>query len=230
MEIWIDSLDEGIISAFKDLGLLHGVTTNPSILSKSTMDPRGVISKLLEIQDGPVAVQVMGETKEVIIQEASILKEISDRVLPKIPVVPEGVAAMQVLRDNATSALGTAVLSFRQSFLAISGGFTYIAPYIGRFVDEGKDPASLLNFLVKLKGSFRSDAKIMAAGIRSLDHLFLSAELGVDAATLPESVARQLLTIPEGALKALYQFQDDFGSKRDQLFNHSDLYRKCLEI
>lgn len=221
MEIWIDSLDEGIISAFKELGLLHGVTTNPSILSKSPVEPRKVIAQLLDIQEGPVAVQVMGDNAEVIVEEALALKAISLRLLPKIPVIPEGVAAMKVLKESGTDALGTAVLSFRQSFLAVSGGFAYIAPYIGRFADEGKEPASLLNFLVKLKGVFKSDGKIMAAGIRSLDHLFLAVELGMDAATLPESVARQLLTIPEGALNALHQFQSDFSSKRDQLFDPS---------
>lgn len=221
MEIWIDSLDEKILFSFKEMGLLHGITTNPSILSRSPGNPKDLIVRMLGIQEGPVAVQVMGDTQEAILKEVLSLESLSKRILPKIPVIPEGVAAMNVLKEKRIEALGTAVLSFRQSFLAVSGGFTYIAPYIGRFADEGKDPSTLLTFLLKLKESFRSETKIMAAGIRSLDHLFLAAELGMDAATLPEGVARQLLTIPEGAEKALNQFQEDFASKRDWLFDSS---------
>lgn len=226
MELWIDSLDEKVIGAFKGMGFLHGVTTNPSILARSPLKPREVIGRLLEIQQGPVAVQVMGMSREEILKEARALKCISPRLLPKIPVIAEGVEAMRVLHEEGIEALGTAVLSFRQAFLAVKGGFSYIAPYLGRFADEGKDPASLLNFLLKLKENTPSQGKIMAAGIRSLDHLFLAAEQGVQAATLPESIAKQLITIPEGAAHALEQFQIDFGAKKMHLFSEIPAKKK----
>lgn len=220
MELWLDGVEIDLITKIDQMGILKGVTTNPTLLASE--NPMQIIDELLSIQKGPVAIQVLGDTKVEMIEQALFLNKISSRILPKIPVLPEGIMAMRELQEKNLDFLATAVISFRQAFLAFQAGVPCVAAYLGRFSDEGKDPSQLLEFMVKMKKNYGFKTRIMAAGIRSLDHLYKGAEFGIESATLPKTVFQQLLTTPDSVSLALQKFQSDWQESKNFLFEREE--------
>lgn len=192
MEIWLDTINTQLVSKAAELKLLRGVTTNPEILSKAS-NIKNTIKELLSIQDGSVAVQVTRDTTSDIVREAIELNTYSPRIVVKVPCSSEGYQAMVLLKERHIPFLATTVLHVKQALVSAMIGADYIAPYYSRLSEEGSDPFEFLQSIKKIYNNNNHRTKILAASLRSLDHLILCAELGIDAVTLKDDLFTQLI-------------------------------------
>ncbi|MFA6915900.1 MAG: transaldolase family protein [Parachlamydiales bacterium] len=210
MEIWIDTANDKFIEKIAELGITTGVTTNPSIASISNYPLEKLISILLQIQDGYVAVQVIADDYEGIVQQAQILHAISPRIVVKIPVIQEGLKAIKALSQRGVNTLATAIFEPSQALLAFLAGANYLAPYLGKIEDLGKDPLEVLEEIQAIKELYGFEGKIMAAGIRGPSLITECAKRGICAVTVPEGVLRNYLDDNTNTLAALLQFSSDW--------------------
>jgi TalC/MipB family fructose-6-phosphate aldolase len=191
MEIWLDTIDYTIIADAVRTGVLFGVTTNPSILSKSN-NVLETLKRLLDIQPGPVAVQVIAQGSVEMVEEAKCLSKLSNRIIVKIPINYEGLVAINVLKNEDIPILGTAILYPSQALLAAHHGIAYIAPYFGHMGDFDKACATLKTIVEMFKMS-NSRTNILVASLRQLDHIVYCALLGVKAITIKPDLYSQLV-------------------------------------
>jgi TalC/MipB family fructose-6-phosphate aldolase len=212
LEIWLDTIDEDVIvEAVKTLPIA-GVTTNPSILSTAD-NVLDAIQRLLEIQPGPVAVQVTAREAEVMVEEGLCIAALSPRIIIKVPINRDGLIAIHHLRKAEVSVMGTAVLFPAQALLACNHGVSYIAPYFSHMGLLGDAHAALKHMVAIAGGS----SKILAASLKQIDQVIFCALQGVSAVTLKPDLYRQLVAhhpIVEG-------FIDKFSA--DWAHTHGDV-------
>lgn len=194
MELWLDTSHLETIKKANRYGIIHGVTTNPSIIAKSQQDPAKLIPSLLSIQQGPVAVQVTADNSEEMIKEAKFLAEYSNRIIVKVPVTREGLAAIHSLSKLGISTMATALFHPNQAYLAALAGANYVAPYLGRMFDEGIDAWSVLQTMLSIYKQHPFKTKILVAALKSTEHITLCAEMGVHAITIKRESFEELLT------------------------------------
>lgn len=215
MQIWLDTIDcEAILDGVKT-GIISGVTTNPSILSNTT-DVFDTLSKLLEIQPGPVAVQVTSMDPLDMIEEGLLIHEFSPRTLIKIPVNRNGLIAIKQLNQEKIPVLGTGVLFPTQVLLAANHGVSYIAPYFAHIGDIG-DPFATLKTMVDILRANQSSAKVLVASLRQLDHLIYCASLGVDAVTIKPDLYYELIADHPAVDGFAEKFLADWSKTHGQL-------------
>ena len=188
MEIWLDTIDCDVIADGEKTGVISGVTTNPSILSK-TNNVLETIHQLLDIQQGPVAVQVTAQNAEDIIDEAKQIYEISSRLIVKIPINRHGLVAIQALKKDKIPILGTGILFPNQTLLAANHQVSYIAPYFSHM----EDPFEKLKTIVDILKMSHSPTKILVASLRELNQIIYCALLGVEAVTIKPELYNQLV-------------------------------------
>ncbi|MES2121904.1 MAG: transaldolase family protein [Chlamydiota bacterium] len=191
MEIWLDTIDFRTVKDGVERGLVSGVTTNPSILAKAG-NVQETLAQLLEIQPGPLAVQVTAQDPSEMIDEARAMIEFSNRIIVKIPVCKDGLIAMEELRKESIPVMGTAVLFPKQALLASALQVAYIAPYFSHMTQNG-NPSESLKMIVETLRIQRSGSKVLAASVKELDHFLLCAQLGVDAVTIKQDLYEQLI-------------------------------------
>lgn len=211
MEIWLDTSNVNLIKNSNDLGLIYGVTTNPTILSLAELPPKKLFQSILEEQTGMVAVQVLSNETSEICRQARLLAALSPRVLVKIPTTQDGIRAIHLLTKEGIPTLATAIFELRQAFLAFKSGATYLAPYLGRMADLGKDPLKEIAQMQAMKNHYRFEGKIMAAGVRELTIALGCVELGICAITLPDKVFDGFIRDSEATKFALDKFLDDWS-------------------
>lgn len=205
MEIWLDTSNVALVK--QSVGLLDGVTTNPTILSKSKIPPAELIPLLLEAQPGSVAVQVVTSD---IVKEALALASLSYRIVVKIPATQEGYLAIQILSQQGIPTLATALFEPRQALLAFKAGADYLAPYLGRIKDTGADPLAVLGEMESIRQHYGFPGKIMAAGIRDLPTALSCLQLGIGAMTLPDPIFTAFTKDAEPTLLAIDNFSKDW--------------------
>jgi transaldolase len=211
MEIWLDSSDIDYISKNSNLGILQGITTNPTILSLSKICPEDLIKYLLKTQEGLIAVQVLSDDLNEMYKEAKNLSSISERIFVKIPATQNGIRTIYALKQEGISSLATAIFEPRQALLAFKAGASYLAPYLGRIADAGKDPIQVLTEMHSIKLNYGFSGKIMGAGIRDLATALKCLEVGICAVTLPEKIFAQLIEDSESTLFSLKKFSLDWS-------------------
>lgn len=182
MEIWLDTIDCKTIEDGVQMGMISGITTNPSILSL-TNNVFDTLSKILDIQPGPVAVQVTSIEVEEIVQEAIKLYEFSSRIVVKIPINRNGLMALKQVRHENIPTLGTAILSPSQVLLAANLGVNYVAPYFAH-IGDFTNSCETLTTMIKILHANQLPTKMLVASLRHLDHLVFCASLGVEAVTI----------------------------------------------
>lgn len=214
MEIWLDTSNSELVKEVNELGILDGVTTNPTILSKSHLHPKELIQTLLKVQSGPVAVQINAESYIDMEQEAMKLASISPRIIVKIPVTQNGIRVMSTLRQKNIPFLATAIFDPVQALLAFKAGANYLAPYLGRIGDNGQNPILVLKQIIEMKRQYQFEGKILAAGIRELSMACESLKLGVCSITLPEKVYLHFIKDHTPTLEALKQFTLDWSDRK----------------
>ena len=197
MKIFIDTADINEIREVKALGILDGVTTNPSLVKKTGRPWKEAVSEILRECAGlPVSVEVVATEAQEMIREARELAKLGDNAVIKIPCTEEGIKAVKALSAEGIKTNVTLVFSPLQALVAAKVGSTYVSPFIGRIDDIGYDGLSVIEEIVQIYEVYGVETEIIAASIRHVDHVRRCAELGVDIATIPFKIIKQMFRHP----------------------------------
>ena len=196
MKFFVDSADLDQIAMLNDVGLVDGVTTNPSIIAKSGRDFKTVIKDICKIVEGPVSAEVVSMEKDAMLDEARILRKIADNVCVKLPLTMDGLAACKVLSAEGTQTNVTLCFSANQALLAAKCGASFISPFIGRLDDISLDGLELIEDIRTIFDNYGYETEILAASIRSVGHIKECALIGADVITSPPDVIRKLADHP----------------------------------
>ncbi|MDO9183380.1 MAG: fructose-6-phosphate aldolase [Bacteriovorax sp.] len=192
-------LDTGIISEIKEavlLGIIDGVTTNPSLIAKTGRKQEDVIREICGIIDGPISAEVIATDLDGMIKEGTELSKIHSNVVIKLPLTEAGIAACKHFSDKKIKTNVTLCFSINQALLAAKAGATYISPFIGRLDDIGQNGNDLLAEIRSMYDIYGFQTKILAASIRHAAHVREAALLGADVGTMPLSVVKALYKHP----------------------------------
>lgn len=201
MKFFLDTADLAEIEEAASWGVVAGVTTNPTLYSRTggkLEDFQNHIKRICALVDGPVSAEVTGENREDMIKEGRELAQLADNVVVKVPTTIEGLAATKVLSEEGIKVNMTLCFSVPQAILAARAGAAYISPFIGRFDDISEDGLSQLADVVTAINNFDfgHDVEIIAASVRSANHVTQSALMGADIATVPFKVLGNLAKHP----------------------------------
>ena len=196
MKIFIDSADIEEIRDATAMGVVDGVTTNPSLVAKTGRKMDAVIKDICELVDGPVSAEVVATDAAGIVAEGRVLAALHPNVVVKVPLIAEGIRAVRALSDEGISTNVTLCFSLPQAVLAAKAGATFISPFIGRIDDIGGDGLELIAQIVSTYANYGYETEVLAASIRHPLHFVRCAEIGADVSTIPYKVILQLLKHP----------------------------------
>lgn len=217
MKFFIDTADLDEIQEANELGVLDGVTTNPSLCAKiGVADFEGHIAKICNIVEGDVSAEVVSTEYEDIIAEARHLAKIADNVVVKVPLIKDGIKAIKTLSNEGIRTNCTLCFSATQALLAAKAGATYISPFIGRLDDISDDGMQLIADVVTIYENYGYETEVLAASIRHPMHVLEAARLGADVATMPLKVIDQLLHHPLTD-RGLEKFLADWNDLQEEL-------------
>lgn len=190
MKFFVDTADIAAIAELNDLGMVDGVTTNPSIIAKSGRDILEVTKEICDLVDGPVSAEVVALDAESMIAEGRKLAEIAENIAVKVPLTWDGLKACKVLSDEGKMVNVTLCFSANQALLAAKAGATFISPFIGRLDDINLDGLELISDIRDIYDNYGFDTQILAASIRNANHMSDCAKIGADVATAPPAVIK----------------------------------------
>ena len=198
MRIFLDTANIDQIKQAAELGIISGVTTNPSLLAKeTTADYETVTKKICSIIDGPVSVEVLSETADEMIKEARAKAQWAPNVNIKIPITPAGLTATSVLSEEGINVNMTLCFSANQALLGAVAGATYVSIFVGRLDDAGQDGIQVVEDTIAILTNYPDlDAQVIAASIRNPMHVTYAAMAGADVATVPYAVLMQMIQHP----------------------------------
>ncbi len=197
MKIFLDTANLDEIRNAKALGMIDGVTTNPTLLAKENEDVETLIRKISNQVEGPVNVEVTGTTREEIVKEARILATWGKEIVIKIPMNNEGLKAVRELRSEGISTNLTLIFSPSQAILAAKAGATYICPFLGRLDDISFNGLDLIRQIVEIYRNYDSfQTQIIVASVRNPIHVVEAALMGVEIVTIPPNILEQLVRHP----------------------------------
>jgi transaldolase len=200
MKFFIDTANVDEIREAASLGILDGVTTNPSLLSKEIQrtgeDSNVILKTICEIVRGPVSAEVLARDCDGIIKEARALAKIDDYIVIKIPVTKEGLKAVKTLSTDGIQTNVTLIFSANQALFAAKAGATYVSPFIGRLDDIGHVGMDIVEEIVTIYKNYDFHTEVIVASIRNPLHVVEAALVGADIATIPFTVIEQLLKHP----------------------------------
>jgi transaldolase len=213
MKFFIDTAEVKDIKKYYDIGIVDGVTTNPSLIMKSGRNFEEVCKEILAIVDGPVSVEAVSENAEGMVREAESFAKWGKNVVVKIPMTPEGIKAAKQLSKKGIKTNVTLVFSSAQALLAAKAGATYVSPFIGRLDDIAQEGMELIHEIVSMYDNYDFKTQILVASIRSPLHVVQAAMLGADVATIPPDVMDKLFKHPltDAGLK---KFMEDWKSAK----------------
>jgi transaldolase len=196
MKIFIDSADLSEIRDAAAMGVIDGVTTNPSLVAKAGRPLETIVREICEVVDGPISAEVVATDYAGIVREGKQLAAIHPNVVVKVPLIADGIRAVRTLSGEGIRTNVTLCFSAPQALLAAKAGATYISPFIGRIDDTGGDGLELIAQIVTIYNNYAYETEVLAASIRHPVHLVRCALLGADIATIPHNVILQLLKHP----------------------------------
>ena len=209
MKFFLDTADVSAIKTINELGVVDGVTTNPTIISREGRDFETVIKEICQIVDGPVSAEVTGVTAEEMITEARDIAKWADNIVVKIPMTMEGLKAVNVLSKENIKTNVTLIFTVSQGLMAIKAGATFISPVVGRLDDIGTDAYQLISDLREIIDFYDFDTEIIAASIRNTVHVENVAKRGAHIATIPDAVFDKMTKHPLTD-SGLTQFMQDW--------------------
>ena len=192
MDIFIDSADVRDLRAAAASGLVDGVTTNPSLIARSGRDMKEAIAEICSIVSGPVSAEAVASDVEGMLAEGRYLASIAENVVVKLPLTPAGLTACQRLVQDGIRVNVTLCFSSVQALLAAKAGATFISPFIGRLDDAGLDGMELIREIRTIYDNYGYKTQILAASIRTINHVRDAALLGADCATMPPKIFNAL--------------------------------------
>ena len=200
MKFFIDTANLDQIKEAQDLGILDGVTTNPSLMAKEGISSKEAINQhyidICNISDGDVSAEVLSTTYEEMIKEGEELAALHERIVVKIPMIKDGVKALKYFSDKGIKTNCTLIFSAGQALLAAKAGATYVSPFLGRLDDISVDGLNLIEEIRVIFDNYAFDTEILAASIRSPMHIINCAKIGADVITSPLASILNLLKHP----------------------------------
>lgn len=206
MDIWLDSTDIKTIALGNKLGIIRGVTTNPSLIAESEQNLEENINAILKCQSGPLTVQVTAVDHSGIIEQAETLRDYSERIIVKIPVTQEGLKAMTSLSHLQFPMMATAVFTPYQALFACHAGAAFIAPYFSRI----PNPLDALEGMVLMLDRYGFETELVVASLKSEEDISDCFHIGVDAITLKKDLFETLIADQSGTFEALDRFSTDW--------------------
>jgi transaldolase len=210
MKFFIDTANIDEIKDANDMGMVDGVTTNPSLIAKEGRDFEEIIKEICEIVDGPISAEVVSTDTEGMLEEARKLSKIHNNIVIKIPMLVDGLKATRKLTEEGIKTNVTLVFSPLQALMAAKAGATYVSPFIGRLDDISQEGLLLVEQIVEIYSNYAFDTEIIVASIRNPLHVLESALMGADIATIPFNVLSKLAAHPLTD-KGLKAFLDDWN-------------------
>lgn len=216
MKLFVDTADIAEIKRLNDLGILDGVTTNPSLVLKAGKNFKEIVFEICNIVDGPVSAEVVATAYERMIAEGQELAKIHKNIVVKVPMIPDGIKAITYFSGKGIKTNCTLVFSANQALLAAKAGATYVSPFIGRLDDIGQTGMDLIEEMKVIFQNYGFETQILAASIRHPIHVKEAALAGADVATCPPAVIDQLFkhALTDAGLK---KFLDDWGKIPEEL-------------
>lgn len=198
MKIFLDTANLESIKKFNDMGLLDGITTNPSLMSKEGGNPKDIMEEITKIIKGDVSLEVVSTEYSGMIEEGKRLRQYGKNVVVKVPMTPDGLKACKHLTSEGIPVNVTLIFSPNQALLAAKSGAKYVSPFIGRLDDIGKDGMNLIRDIKKIFDNYKDDFKtqILVASIRHPIHVVDAAKIGAHVVTLPPTVLDKMLQHP----------------------------------
>ena len=196
MKFFIDTANVDDIRLANDLGVICGVTTNPSLIAKEGRDFKEVIKEITEIVDGPISGEVKATNWEDMVTEAREIAKIHPNMVVKIPMTEDGLRAVKILKQEGIKTNVTLIFSANQALLAARAGATYVSPFLGRLDDISHNGLILIEEIVEIFANNDLDTEIIAASVRNPIHVAECAKMGCDIATVPYSVIKQMIKHP----------------------------------
>ncbi len=213
MKLFIDTANVDEIRKANDMGVICGVTTNPSLIAKEGRVFEEVVREITQIVDGPISAEAISVDSEGMIREAVELVKIHKNIIIKIPMTTEGLKAVKVLRSENIKTNVTLIFSAGQALLAARAGASYVSPFVGRLDDVSNNGMDLIAEIVDIFNNYNIDTEIIAASIRHPMHVTQAARLGCHIATVPFKVLEQMTKHPLTD-KGIEQFLKDWETVR----------------
>jgi transaldolase len=196
MKFFVDTAEIKDIKECQQMGLVDGVTTNPSLIAKSGRDFKETIAEICSFVEGPVSAEVAALDYDGMMREGNVLRKIAKNVAIKVPLTPDGLRACKSFSSDSTMVNVTLCFSANQALLAAKAGATFISPFVGRLDDINLDGMELISEIRQIYDNYGFDTNILAASIRTANHIKEAAMIGADYATAPPAVLKALFTHP----------------------------------
>ncbi len=196
MKLFVDTGNLKEIEPFAALGIIDGVTTNPSLMARESGDPRKILKQICELVQGPVSAEVVATDAAGMIREGRELAALDTHIVVKVPFTKDGVKACKTLASEGTRVNVTLIFSATQAWLAAKAGAAYVSPFVGRLDDIGTTGMNLIREIVDIFDNFDFTTEVLVASVRSPIHIVESARMGADVVTVPPAVIEQCFKHP----------------------------------
>jgi transaldolase len=194
MKIFLDTANIESIKKYNDMGLIDGITTNPTLLSKEKGNPAEIMREIVNIVRGPVSLEVIGTTMEEMINEAHRLKKYGQNVVVKIPMIPDGLKVVKKLKEQGIQTNVTLIFSANQAILAAKAGAAYVSPFIGRLDDAGHDGMTVIREIMQIFKNYQFNTEVLVASVRHPLHVTEAGKIGAHVVTLPPDILGKMIS------------------------------------
>ncbi len=213
MKFFIDTANLDQIKKGVEMGMVDGVTTNPSLIAKEDKPFEEILKDIVAVVDGPISAEVVSLKADGMVEEAKILAAMSDNIVIKIPMIMEGIKAVKQLTALGIETNVTLIFSAAQALLAAKAGATYVSPFVGRLDDIGVPGMDLVAEIMNIYRNYGMETEVIVASVRSPQHVMESAAIGADIATIPLKVIEQLAKHPLTDI-GIEQFLADWENRK----------------
>jgi transaldolase len=196
MKIFLDTANIDSIKKYNDMGLVDGITTNPTLLSKEKGNPAEIMRQIVKIVKGPVSLEVVGTATSEMIEEAHRLKKYGQNVVVKIPMIPDGLKAVKKLKEEGIQTNVTLIFSANQAILAAKAGAAYVSPFIGRLDDAGQEGMQVIREIVPIFQNYKFETNVLVASVRHPLHVIEAGKIGAQVVTLPPDILGKMISHP----------------------------------
>ena len=196
MKIFLDTANLKAIKTYNDMGLVDGITTNPTLLAKEDQNPAELMQEIVKIVKGPVSLEVIATETDEMLEEEHKLKKFGQNVVVKIPMTANGMKAVRKLKEDGINTNVTLVFSSNQAILAAKAGASYVSPFIGRLDDIGNEGMILIKEIMQIFRNYQFKTEVLVASIRHPVHVIEAGMIGADIVTLPPEILGKMLAHP----------------------------------
>lgn len=213
MKLFLDTANQAEVEAAVKMGVISGVTTNPSLVAKEGGDYIERVKYFCELVGGPISVEVMATDTEGMLQEARKLAAMHENIVIKLPITAESLAAIKQLKAEGIKTNATLCFSANQAILAARAGASYVSPFVGRLNDIGQDGMVLIQEIRTIFSNYGFDTEIIVASVRSPRQVTEAAIIGADIATIPYKILEQMVSHPQTDL-GIAKFEADWANRK----------------